>query len=262
MTSNTGLYEKLLEKYGISAPLQEKKKNEVLTRKRSLYKKVMKRKGAYGIVIAVVSYIFFSLRRKGMRISFIQSAVITAAAAALLTLSAAGGFYFLIKRIKAPGIEEIKTVEQKEENKLDIEKPGRAVTEHKEISPGDHQTLHVKKQTIRYSPLKAGKDLSKEAALLTGKIIAHLKMQNRNLSVIPAGSKQGGTPDMILIGSLEPEGKSYTVNTKLVDMKSTKVLFMNYYTVPLNGDPDKSAEIIAKSLSGMLSKIDKREQKD
>jgi hypothetical protein len=264
MTSNTELYEKLLEKYRVSAPLPDRSRDEVLARKRDLYKKVMKRKGAYGMAIAVISYLFFFLRRKGIEISFLQSALITAAAAGLLALSAAGGIYLLVKGIEAPVIEETEKNEEDRGNSITpprekvFEQSGKAVTEQKQ-TPEKHGTSTTRVQTIRYQVLKADKDHSAQAALLTGKIIARLKKQHTHLRLIPAGSKKGGAPGTILIGSLESDGKSYSVTTKLVDLKSGKVLFMDHQAIPINENSDKSAETMAKSISGMLAELNRKD---
>jgi hypothetical protein len=220
------------------------------------------------MVIAVISYLFFFLRRKGTGISFLQSALISAAAAALLALSAAGGIYALVMGIEAPVIEEIEENGEDRENtatpfhEKNIEQSGKAVTEQKKPLPENQQASDVNIQTITFQVLKADKKLSTEAAVLTGKIIGILKKQNRNLRLIPAGSKEGGASGTILIGSLESDGKSYSVTTKLVDLKSGKVLFMDHQSIPINENPDKSAETMAKSISGMLAELNRKDQRN
>ncbi len=268
MSPNTELYEKLLDRYGISAPLPEKKREETLARKRGLYRKVMKRSGAFTLLTAVISYLFFSLRRKGIGISYIQSAVIAAAAAVLLALSLAGGIYTFIKPAKSPGIEER---EEKKTGRNDpepdiykktVKETGRSIPRVRTGSRDGDKRGAEDTYTVTFHPLKAGKSLSKEAALITGKIISNLKKQNNSLVLIPAGSAGKESSGILLIGTLEALGKSYSIDIKLVDGKSSRILFMNSTNIPPEGNIDKSAEDMAKALSGEIIKLSRRERRD
>ncbi len=119
MINNIQLLEQLLIKYRLTEPVPQEVRSYILKRKRKFFIKLCKSIGIYNIFFGSVLTVFFIVKKLGISITLIHSAVIVG----LLTLLSAGSITYCGYTIIKPLISDDthyeqpfpKTIDQKEE---------------------------------------------------------------------------------------------------------------------------------------------------
>ncbi|OHD64556.1 MAG: hypothetical protein A2176_08475 [Spirochaetes bacterium RBG_13_51_14] len=114
MISNTEQFNNLIAKYALSRPISLADQRYILKRRKASLKILLKKKGAYSVLIMIVVGISTMFKKMGINLSLVQSKIIAGVTAAAVSTGSAGGAYKAALYIKKK-ISESKKVEEERE---------------------------------------------------------------------------------------------------------------------------------------------------
>jgi hypothetical protein len=218
----------LLVKYKLNETVPEEVRERLYKNKRSNLVKALKRAGKYNTIFGFVLYFYFSIRAAGISVTLYQSMAIALSASLLTAGIVSTGAYVAVKKINKPVTEDIKIekpVEQREKNNVFLpDKIAETVKKTKPvINTADYSKIQ-NKILFPPSPISGGIDIRQ---LKT--INYHIKKELLSLrgpdNLIPLESPQASDAQYILTGSVDKINKIYTLNVKIFNKKTSKILY-------------------------------------
>ncbi len=212
MINNTDSLTRVLDKYKFTAPLDSAQRSRALSSRKTTLKKILKLRGEYSLIFALAVLLDFILRKGGIRLGMLQVKIVLAAGIAASTGSTVAAVYYAEKHFSKPVHKQ--TTEIIEQQKEEVRTIPVAV---KTSSP-----VYM----IGVQPITTDRQSGIESAYVTGKIIHHLAMSEGESSVAGMQSGSKNRCRMMLTGSLTKFDQSLVLSIKIIDMKTSEVVYL------------------------------------
>lgn len=234
------LFKRLMQKAKLVKPESQENQKHILISKKRQFKKILKRAGNYSLIIAFASYLFFFFKKIGVGISFMKSITLATTVTIMLAVSVISGTYYTVKYVIMPALEEqVEKIPQKvNEIKEELTKEKAEITKKKETTI--EKTQVVIKQFI-------AEDLdAKITKQIMNKISSGVVKNNNKIEFVSIKNKNA---KLILIGSVDLLEESYTIYSKIIDKKTSKVLFYESETAKTKQDIDSACNRLAQKIA-------------
>lgn len=236
------LFGELLLKYQLVDPASDEVKAHIRRVKRVQFKKTLKRAGGYTIIFGLISDLFFTLKKAGLSVTIVKSAVILGILATLMAASVVSGVYLLMSGyINATGITGHRTAV------VDKTVPRADVKNEVQEAP------KIIEDRIGVSPFTAVNVPGKSAITVSdriAKLLADMRGRDRVLNLrYGRGGKKSG---MMLFGAVEEVEGAYTVTVRVVSVKDSRILFYDTETAPSETEIDTAADRMTKRIFGQF----------
>lgn len=223
---NINNLEKLLQNNDLTNHQTKEFKKFSRKSKGRIYKKVIKRTAQYSILYAIFMSVYITCKNNTVLI--MTAKVITAAVAALLI--GAGGYFVADKYLFEKNVNEIKEIRQIEEINPEVEekKPIEEVKETvlKKETAAEKNTVEetFNPPTIALVRFASKTVDRKDVNSINNLFIKRLSDSNRKYVSFVSREKASMSPYAIH-GSIEKLGESFFFSVKVIDTKTTKVVF-------------------------------------
>ncbi|MBN2159687.1 MAG: hypothetical protein JW807_09845 [Spirochaetes bacterium] len=232
------LFGEVMLKYRLSEPASVEVKTHIRREKRRQFKKTLKRAGAYSIIFALISDLFFTLKKAGLPVTIVKSAVILVIVAALMTASVVSGVYLLMTRPYG-------ATETRRDGTAAVDNTVAPVSEEYEV----REPPKVIEDRIGVSPFTAVNISGSRANVVSDRIaesLADLRGRDRVLNLRHGrGGKKSG---MMLFGAVENVEGVFTITARVVSVKDSRILFYDTEIAGSEADIGPAADRIAKRI--------------
>ena len=249
MSERIEQFNRVLDRMGFVEPASPELQEYIRKVKLKQFRKTLKRTRAYSVAFALVTYIYFTLKKMGIGITIYKSAVILALGSSITAASIGAGAYFAVKKLSAPA-EEIRIEKILQEEK--IAAPGtESIKKETAAAQSPADTLEKIRKRIGVQPFDSANVDGSMAGRVTD-MIAEGLIALRGIDYVVNGRKQKKEKrsGMVLKGSVEFLNGVYTVTAKVVDVQSLKVVYYTSETAASEGDIDGACARIAKKIAG------------
>lgn len=244
MSERLEQFGRVLDRMGFAEPAPPELQEYIRKIKRSQFRKTLKRTGAYSFTFALVSYIYFTVKKMGISITIYKSAAILALSSTITAVSIGAGAYFAVKKITAPKEEiKIEKVLQEEQIALPASEPAK--------KNGDSaDTLEKIRKRIRVKSFDSANVDGAMSGRVTDAIAGGLaSLRGIDYVVNSRKEKSGKRTGMVLKGSVEYLNGIYTVTAKVIDVTTARVLFYTSESSASEDDIDGACGKIAKKIA-------------
>lgn len=229
--ANISKFNEVLVKYRFVEPVPVEVRHHVRMNKGKQFRKTLKRAGASSLIFALISYVYFTLKRYGIGVTIVKSALILGILSLFTAAAITTGVYWFVMR-QGPenalsreidetigGIIE-KTGAASEQDGKDIVEPAAVIEDRLGVQPFRGENCPGER-ALTASDRIAGT----LASLRGGKRVINLRMGR-------AGRKSG----MMLFGTVEFLEGAYTVTARVVSVKDSRIL---YYDSEIAGSEEE-----------------------
>ncbi len=225
---NILLFGEVLHKYRFTEPAPADIQHFIRENKRKQFQKIMKRTAGYSVLFALISHMFFTIRKYGIAITIVKSAILLGVLSLITAAAVTTGVYLFVVRgaqdaVMAPAMEFIRGA-VREGNAGDhddyLKEPPAVIEDRLGIQP--FAGVHM--------PDARAARLSDRMA----KTLSSLRGNDRvvNLRLGRGGRKSG----MMLFGSVESSAGTWIVSARVASVKDSRILF--YDTETAGSEPD------------------------
>lgn len=281
MRDSAALLKKILGKYRLEVPVPEDIQQYAAAIKRTVLVDVYKSAGSYTVIMGIPLRIYFGVKKIGFSLSFVQSAFVAAfsSLAAVSLLSAV--MYYTAVNIHKKVIND-KYIGSVSEKKLSIDnsETGQAKIIRKihslpgadaSIAQEDNKIAGIRKKSLseniksdipalqKIIPINkyvgvtdfTVENLDRKISLsVTKQIRENLAAKYGNEKIIEINTGKMNNIDLMIAGSVGKLGNKIIISVKLVDMQTSRIIFVN------DESADSEAELRDKCniISGKIAK--------
>jgi len=231
------LLQKVLEKYGFTAPLPPEVRKDIYKRKRKILVDILKKYGRYNPFIAGALAVFFFMKAVGFSLTLAQSAGVLILAGAIAAATVTSGVYYTVTRVL--------------NRPMSVELPSPPAGE---IKNEQKTSTAAPREAIRLAP-PAYYIASPETSELITPIVRD-KVKAALFSVITrakgpgsAGYAPGAPAPLGIALNIEKTGQSFTITARLIDRATSRILHIYTETGPENSLESMSRKIANDILS-------------
>ncbi|MCU0821325.1 MAG: hypothetical protein MUC95_02485 [Spirochaetes bacterium] len=244
MNERVEQFHRVLDRMSLVEPASPELQEHIRRIKSTQFRKTLKRAGAYSLSFALISYVYFALKKAGISISIYKSAAIVALGSSITAASIGVGAYVAVKKITAPEEDiKIEKVLQKEKITASV-----SVPEKKETAVPD--SLEMIRKRIGVQLFDSANVEDSLPGRVTDAIAGDLAARRGAGYVINRREeKSGKRAGMILKGSVEFLDGVYTVSAKVVDVQTSRVVYYTSETAASEKEIDGACGRIAKKIA-------------
>jgi hypothetical protein len=217
-------FSQVMLKYRFTEPLPEDVRRHLRTSKRRQFNLTMKRIGGYSTLFALVANLFFVLKRFGLGVTIVKSAILLGIA----VMTTAGFFALTVYWVAFRGAPDPAALNGARERAVGIVSE-RAVPQVEEAAQEPAAVIEdrIGVQAFSATNLPYSRAAGVSDRLVRG--LAGLRGGDRvvNLRFGRGGKKSG----MMLLGSVEDAGGVYVITARVVSVKDSRILFYDSETV-------------------------------
>jgi hypothetical protein len=223
MQDNIIKIDELLTKFYLKEPASADVQRHIRKIKRSQFKKILKRAGAYSIVFGAIAGVYFSLKKLGIVISIYKSVIVVIAASTLAATGVTFGTYRIYKHVFVPEINKpVDIIWTSIPMDMEIPKEKDTIQRKENVS----KNIDVKKiigiQAFSAEGVEAG--LSRKAFNKIYSELGRLRGSNYIKDISKPDAENAG---MALKGSVELLDGIYNVSVKIINVKNLNILYYN-----------------------------------
>jgi len=233
---NIALLGEVMEKYRLAEPVQTDVQRHIGIIKRAQFQKILKRTAGYSLFFALVSNIFFTLKKYGLGITIVKSAILLGIVTLVTAAAVTTGIYFLVARDIPP---------EKQLNVLEI------MTDAVSVGPSEdpQEPPAIIEDRVGIQPFTGIDFPAAGAARFSDRMarsLAALRGPDRvvNLRLGRGGRKSG----MMLFGAVESAGGAHTVTVRVASVKDSRILFYDSETVQSEAELESACDRLAKKV--------------
>lgn len=239
----------ILKNYKFETPIPRAVRHLMLDSRRRNLIFILKKFGKYGLFTLGAVNLMFFVKKFGFSLTITKTYIIVTAAAAVAAGALTTASVISVKRfidsqksIITPGdIAPAQPVES-------------AAQSVKPVTGNGAAPSAVIINSLEIKPLTAPGDLSAESKNLTREILNQLNTIKGDNSVFISGSGVSREAPMILVGSIVKLGDSYTINARLVDTKSSRMVILITEKFNKGDNVTDTAKSIAVKIAPLLKK--------
>ncbi|MBN1500158.1 MAG: hypothetical protein JW982_08385 [Spirochaetes bacterium] len=220
--------ERLLKKNDLTNHQSPEFKQFSRNSKRQIYRNVLKRTAKYSIPYAVFMYVYFTCKNNVVMIVTVKA--VTAASVALLI--GAGGYFFADKYFsenRAGEAKEIKQIENagpEDDGKSGIEAVNANVTENKK-NADEESGLEVFNPPVIAIVRFASKTVDRKDVDSINTLFLNSLSDSTNKYVSFVSMEKASKSPYAVHGSIEKLGSTFFFSVKVIDTKTTRVVFIS-----------------------------------
>lgn len=233
---NIAVLGEVLLKYRFVEPAPVEVQRHIRKIKRKQFQVIMKRTAGYTLLFSLISNIFLALKKYGIGITIVKSAVLLG----IITLMTAGavttGVYFFMVR----DVPDNKTI-----GVMDVIREAAPAV----LSDGAKEPPAVIEDRLGVQPFAGIQYPAVQAARASDRIaksLAALRGDDRvvNLRFGREGKKSG----MMLFGSVELSGGTYIVTARVASVKDSRILFYDMETAGTDAEVEGACDRLARKI--------------
>jgi hypothetical protein len=238
-------FNSLMSKYNMTDPLPQEVKLHILLNKKRLFKKTLKRTVGYSAVFLAVAGVFFTLKKYGIGITIVKSAIFLGAAA-FFSAGAVSAIVYLFAVQKTPDTHAIQEILDKAITQAMLYNSKLDDTDKEE---GPIESAAVIEDRIGVQVFNAIDLPSSMAVNISDRISLNLAKMRGEIRVVNLRlGRKGKKSGMMLFGTLEAEGDVYSITVKVVNIKDSKILFYENEKALNDQDIDGACERLSKRI--------------
>ncbi|HOO71527.1 MAG TPA: hypothetical protein PK926_07175 [Spirochaetota bacterium] len=239
--NRTELFEKFLDNYRFTRPVPVEVRRHVLIHKNSQFAVILKKAGGYSLAFGLVTSLFFSLKKLGLGVTIVKSAVIlaavTAASVAVIGLGAYASAQYIIRIIDKEKI----SVEADKHPPSNIEES---------FDPRESAEVAGRIGIQVFSAENTEKTLSAEVTDIIAGELARLRGEQYTVNVRKTGNIKRYR--MMLIGSVEQKDDSFIVVARVSDVTDSRLLFYTSEEIQSREKINAASKTIARKIAEAL----------
>jgi hypothetical protein len=235
-------FNRVMEKYRFVEPLPADVQHHLRKSKRRQFNRTLKRTSGYSALFALISNLFFTLKKYGIAITITKSAILLGIAALLTAAAASTALYFLVLQ-KVPDPDVITKARERVTGTLEQDSALKESTDYPaEPAAVIEDRLGVQAFTGINLP-------DNRVAVVTDRMarsLAALRGGDRvvNLRLGRGGKKSG----MMLLGSVESSDGSFSITARVVSVKDSRILFYDTETAGSEQDINGACSRLADKI--------------
>ncbi len=239
---NIDQFNRVMEKYRLVEPLTADVQRHLRKSKRRQFNRTLKRTSGYSALFLFISNVFFTLKKYGIAITIVKSAILIGIVALLTAGVVSTALYFLVlqnvpdpevvskARDRVTGNAGQDSTADNEEDSL--AEPAVVIEDRLGVQPFTGVNLPVTRTTG-----VSDRMAQSLAALRGGSRVINLRFGR--------GGKKSG---LMLLGSVEPADGSYSITARVVSVKDSRILFYDSETAASEQDLDSACDRLAKRI--------------
>jgi len=233
-------FNRLMEKYRLTEPLPPHVRRHLRKSKRRQFIIILKRTSGYSALFVLISNVFFTLKKFGMAITIVKSAIIIVAAALLTAGAVTMAVYFLVLQ-NVPDPEAVTGVR---DSVIGTEDRDRALKDEPPAEPMSviEDRIGIQAFSGVNLPVDRATGISDRIAGELSALLGESRVINLRVG---RGEKRSG---MILLGTVEESNGSFSIIARVVNVKDSVILFYDKETAASEGDIDGACGRLAKKI--------------
>ena len=234
-------FSRVMEKYRLVEPLPAEVQRHLRRNKRRQFKRTLKRTSGYSALFVLISNVFFTLKKYGIAITIVKSAILVGIVALLAAGAVSTALYFLVLQ-KTPDPEFVTKARERITGTTGADPAVRDEDFTAEPAAVIEDRVGVQAFTGVNLPVSRASGVSDSLA----RSLAALRGGDRvvNLRFGRAGKKSG----MMLLGSVESADGAYSITARVVSVKDSRILFYDSETAVSEQDLDGACDRLAKKI--------------
>ncbi len=235
-------FNRVMEKYRLTEPLPAEVQRHIRINKRRQFNRTLKRTSGYSALFALISNLFFTLKKYGIGITIVKSAIILGVIALLTAGTVTTALYFLVLQ-KVP---DPQAVIKARERITGTTGQDPAVMGEDKNPPESAAVIEDRLGVQAFSgvnlPVSRAAGISDRIA----SSLSALRGENRVVNIrFGRGGKKSG---MMLLGSVEAGDGSYSITARVVNVKDSRILFYDSERAGSEQDIDGACDRLAKRI--------------
>lgn len=264
MNGQINVFEKVLQKLALRTPLDDKIKAIALSYKRKALVITLKNFGDYTFTYGIILRFYFAAKRMGYSLSVIQCKIILAAASAVISFAVASAVYFSLKPLHKGAGTEISflnkdkiitqdTIPQKPKDEIKSDSNYYKTRTSVAGSETSNLTAISVKTRIGIETFSGTVPDGKLLNDITNKIAAHLiELKGKKKIIRISDKRKKINVNFLLTGSVEKLGNTYIINSKLINIENSEVIFITSEEVKEIDKTDQTCSNIAEKTASYL----------
>jgi len=241
--NKTEQLEKLLRKFRFDRPVEPGVRERISRNKKRQFTAIMKKTGGYTFSFGVVASLFFALKKLGLGVSIVKTALILAAATTAAATLIAVGVYTAATNINQP--------EKKDDSSIETGKPVSEQVINTDLSPimqNDSSDAVARRIGVQFFTADAA---DKKMAMAVTDIVARELAATRGgeYTVNTRNGNAGKRYGMILVGSVDRHDGAYTITARVSDVRDSRVIFYASEKVLSTEDVAAACKSIARKIT-------------
>jgi len=219
--NNNDMIRELIKKSRLDKPVPAEVQAYIRENKGRQFKKIMKKAGVYSVLFGLISNLFFYLKRIGLGVTIVKTAVILTVTAVIIISFTTAGLYMLGRGYFSGKIQEKVEILDGNKGALDLFPAGNKIDKALPENDAASESDRVGVQQF------VGVNVPASRAAETGDLIYEkLSSMTGSDRVVNfrKGRKKAG---VLLMGSIEYLNNGYMISARLVNIKDSKII---YYT--------------------------------
>lgn len=234
MMNNTDVISRLLDKYKFSNPLDSTQRSRVLSSRKSSLKKILMLRGEYNLFYGAGIFLNVVLRNGGVRFGMLQVKILLVAGIAVSTGGTAATVYYAEKHFSRP----TKTVT--------IKISDQQISEDKLKPVVEKIQLPIRK--IGIQPITTDMLSGVNSGTVTGKIVDQLAILEGESAILSMQRGRKNNCNMMLSGSLTKFNDELILSIRVIDIKTSEVVYLTSEKLNSAGELDSACKAIARSI--------------
>jgi hypothetical protein len=236
----TEQFEKLMSKFRFTRPVPPEVRRRISSSKKKQFRTILKKTGGYSISFGIIASLFFSLKKLGMGVSIVKTAIILASVTAAATVLIVAGVYTTVKRIDKD--------EKREVGVLETDKQVAQPVEQKDAEPVDSSESVAGRIGVRvFAADNADKNMSITVTDAIADELALLRGEEFTLNIRKSNDEKRYR--MMLVGSVEQRDGVFMITARVSDVRDSRVLFYASEEAASPGDITAACRSIARKIA-------------
>lgn len=244
MNGSVSVFSRAMERFRFVEPVPPEVQRHIRRVKRREFLKILRRAGAYSTLFAIVSSVFFTLKKLGVSITIAKAAMLIGVSALLLFGGAASSVYYAVRALTAPD-SEIRV--QSEESGQSVAS-SQALVSNATAPTAATDPPELVERRFGVQGFTAANVDPATAARVSGMVASELAKLKGGERVIRGASKDRKA-GMLVLGSVEELGGAYDVTARVVSVKDGRILFYSSETAGSAAELDGAAVRLSRKIA-------------
>lgn len=233
-------FEKLMSKFRFTRPVPLEVRRRISSSKKKQFRTILKKTGGYSVSFGIIASLFFSLKKLGMGVSIIKTAIILASVTAASVVLIATGVYTTVKHIDRDEKRETGVLET---GQLDVQP-----AEENDSEPADSPEAIASRIAVRvFTADNADKNMSVTVTDAVADELALLRGKDFTLNIRKSNDEKRYR--MILVGSVEQRDSVFMITARVSDVRDSRVIFYASEEAASPGDITAACKSIARKIA-------------
>ncbi len=241
--NKTEQLEKLLRKFRFDRPVEPGVRERISRNKKRQFTAIMKKTGGYTFSFGIVASLFFALKKLGLGVSIVKTALIMAAATTAAATLIAVGVY--------TAVTQMNDSDKKNDSHIKTEKQVPELVKKNDLSPvlqdDSRDAISCRIGIQLFNAAAADKKMAIAVTDIVARELAAARGGEYTVNMRKGvGGKRYG---MILVGSVDRHDGAYTITARVSDVRDSRVIFYASEKVLSTEDVAAACKSIARKIT-------------